>query len=256
MTASETGDGLRTTEISLQVIECLVELDGARTEEVAAQLGIAQSTAHRHLSSLREFGYVVKDGEVHRVGLKFLTVGGYARSRIPSFDLARDAVDKLAEQTGERAQFVVHEQGQRIFLYTRTGENAVRAEARIGRRGPLHPSAAGKAMLAQFPEEKVRAIVDRHGLEPVTENTITDIDELLAELEEIAERGVAYNREESTPELHAVGTPVLTSDGNVYGALSVSGPAYRLTDDALESDLSDVIRGLAHELELNIKYDN
>lgn len=256
MTAPDTGDGLRTTEISLQVIECLVELDGARTEEVAAYLDIAQSTAHRHLTSLRDFGYVVKEDEVHKVGLQFLTVGGYARSRIESFDLARDAVDKLAEQTGERAQFVVHEQGQRIFLYTRTGENAVRAEARIGRRGPLHPSAAGKAILSQFSEEKVQDIVDQHGLEPVTENTITDVDELFAELEEIEDQGVAYNREESTPGLHAVGTPVLTPEGDVYGALSVSGPAYRLTDDALESELSDVIRGLAHELELNIKYDS
>lgn len=245
---------LRTTKISLQVVECLKERNGGRVEEVSSHLDIAPSTAHRHLQTLRHFGYVVKRGDVYHVGLQFLTMGGYARDQIPSIDLARSAVDGLARQTGERAQFVAEEQGQRVFLYTASGENAVRAEAKIGRRGTLHSSAAGKAILAEFPEEKIRRIVDRYGLPAITENTITEYDELLKELDRIRDRDVAFNREESTPGLRAVATSVLSPNGAVFGALSVSGPADRFKGDRLESEFPDVVRGLAHELELNTKY--
>lgn len=246
---------LRTTKISLRVVECLKELDGGRVEEVADYLDIASSTAHRHLQTLRQFSYVVKRGDEYHVGLQFLTMGGYARDQIPSIDLARSAVDDIAAQTGERSQFLVEEQGRRVFLYTASGENAVRAEAKIGRRGPLHTSAAGKAILAEFPDKEIRRIVDRDDLPATTENTITEFDELMEELDQIRDRGVAFNWEESTPGLRAVATAVRAPDGTVFGALSVSGPAHRFEGDRFESEFPGIVRGIAHELELNMKYE-
>jgi DNA-binding IclR family transcriptional regulator len=191
---------------------------------------------------------------VYQLGFQFLTVAGVLKNREPEYALVEDVVQQLAAETGERAQFVVEEQGERVFLDTETGENAVKAEAQLGRRGPLHCSAAGKAILADLPEDYVQNIIEHRGLPAVTEKSITGPDELFAELEEIREQGVAFNREESTEALHAVGTSILKPDGTVLGGVSVSGPANRLSGERFDSEIPGLIRGLTQQFELNIKY--
>ena len=246
---------VKATETTLSVIDALEELDGGRVNEVADHLGIAASTAHRHLSTLYRNDYVTKEGDSYRLGFRFLTVGGHVQTGRPEYRLAETTVDGLAAETGERAQFLVEEHGYRIYLHTAAGERAVQTDSHVGKRGPLHCSAAGKAILAAFPESRVAEILDRHGLVALTPNTVTDREELLAELETVAERGYAYNREESTEGLHAVGTAVLAPEGTVIGGLSVSGPAHRLKGDRLRSTVPDLLLGAANELELNIEYD-
>jgi len=108
--------------------------------------------------------------------------------------MAEDIVEQLAEQTEERAQFIVEEHGRGVYLHTATGNHAVQVNSRLGRVKSLHNSASGKAILPQLPEERVEEIVDRWGLEASTENTITDYDELLAELELVRDRGVLQPR--------------------------------------------------------------
>ena len=256
MQETHAGSGVKTTETSLQIIEVLMETGSIRIEELADRLDIAPSTAHRHLQTLRRFGYVVESSGDYRLGLQFLTVGGHVRASRNAYDLAHDAVVELTEQTKERVQFLVEEQGQRVYLYTETGENAVRANAKIGRRGPLHCSAAGKAILAKLPVPRVESIIEEHGLPRVTENTITDPDVLFEELEAIREVGYAFNREESTLGLHAVAAPVTEIGDGVIGALSVSGPAHRLDGKRFTEEIPDLVRGVAQELDLNIKYSN
>lgn len=254
MTERQTGEVVRTTETSLKLVEALRKLDTARIDELGEELDIAPSTVYRHLKTLRKHGYVVKEADFYRLGLQFLTIGGYVRDRKGEYELAKEAAEDLAQQTQERVQFEVEEQGERVFIHTATGEHAVQAKGTIGRRGPLHCSAAGKAILAELPDPRVMEIIEQHGLESVTENTITDTDTLLNELEEIRERGIAFNFEESTIGLRAAAASVKTPDGEVLGALSVSGPAHRMEERRLKEEIPNTLRGLAQELELNIKY--
>jgi len=87
-----------------------------------------------------------------------------------------------------------------------------------------------------------------------TGSTITDKEELFAELETIRDRRYAFNRGEHIEGLRTVAAPVFDDDGNVFGALCVSGPANRLKDDRLEVELRDYLLGAVNELELNIAY--
>jgi DNA-binding IclR family transcriptional regulator len=254
MTDPDDTTPVRTTATSLEIVEVLVDLGEARIEDIAESLEIAPSTAHRHLQTLKTYGYVVNEKGTYKPGLQFLTVGGKLRASKPAFDLVKDSVYDLAKQTKERVQFEVEEQGERVFLFTDTGEHAVKADAKIGRRGPLHCSAAGKALLAEFPDSQVRYIIDQKGLPEITENTITETDELLEELKTIRQKGIAFNREESTAGLHAVASSVKGPNGELLGALSVSGPARRLSGQRFNTEIPDLVRGAAQELELNIEY--
>lgn len=245
---------VKATETSLEIIEALSDLEGGRINELANHLDLAPSTVHRHLSTLRNRNYVTKEGDTYVLGTQFLTLGGYIQDREYGYRLAKPKVEQLADQTDERAQFMVEENGQRIYIHTAVGEHAVRTDARIGKRGCLHCSAGGKAILAHLPEHRVEEIIEQWGLPSVTEHTITDRETLFEQLRQIRKREVAFNYEESTARLNAVGTAVKRPDGRVLGALSVAAPAHRFKGTRFKDEIPDLALGVANELELNIEY--
>ncbi|MDZ5809943.1 IclR family transcriptional regulator [Halorubrum sp. AD140] len=242
----------KTTETSLQVVDALQGTDGMTIGELSEYLGLAPSTAHRHLATLKKHGYVVREGDVYALGLRFLTIGGQIQRRVTAYPMIKEKVDALADETGERAQFLVEENGERVYLYTEVGQSAVQTGAHVGKRGALHTSAAGKAILAAYERDRVEQIVDAHGLD-AGHDGIGTREELFDELERIRERGYAFNRQETTAGVHAVGAAV-NAGGDVIGALSVSGPANRITDDRFTEALPERILGAVNELELHIEH--
>lgn len=244
----------KTTGTSLKIIETLRELDGGSLEELSEELGLSTSTVHRHLVTLQDYGYVVQEGNTYKVGLMFLTIGGYAQRQFDAYPAIKSTVDDFAAETGERTQFITNENGSRVYLYTSVGQSAVETGAQNGKRGPLHSSAAGKAILASLPESRVHEIIDSQGLPKTGKNTITDKSELFGELEAVNERGYAFNREETTDGVHAVGTVVTDSNDDVLGGLSVSGPARRLRGELLTDTLPRQLLSAVNELELHIQH--
>lgn len=241
-------------ERSYAILHALKELDGARVEEVSRALDTPQSTVHKHLATLEGLGYVTNDGGVYRVGLRYLNLGGFARSNREGYEQAIGIVDTIAAKTGERTQFVVEEHGRGVYLHTTAPEQAVQTERHMGKLRYLHSSAAGKAILASLPPAYVDEIVDEHGLPAETENTITDREALYDELDRIRERGVAFNYEESIEGLRAAGVAVELPDSRVLGSFSISGPARRLKGEFYQQELPDILLGHANELELKLAY--
>ncbi|MFC6767674.1 IclR family transcriptional regulator [Natrinema soli] len=245
---------VKATRTTFEIIETLAEADGGQITEIADELGLAKSTIHRHLATLEDLEYVVKDGDRYRIGFRFLELGEGTKKRTDTYQMASQKVKKIAEQTAERAQFVVEEHGKAVYVFGETGEHAVQTDSVIGKYRPLQSMAAGKAILAYLPEERVEEIIQQHGLPSLTENTITDEDELYEELEEIRERGYSINDQETIPGLRAIGVPIECPDGGVFGALSVSGPTHRVQGDRLEETIPNILLGTANELELDMKY--
>ena len=163
-------------------------------------------------------------------------------------------VDELSEETGERAQFVVEEHGYVRYVHTAAGDHAVYTDSGLGKGVGMHTTAAGKAILSRYPESAVRALLERRGLPPATENTITDEDALFEELAAIRERGVSFDDDEWIVGLRAVGVPVCGPDDDVLGALTVAGPTRRLKGPWFEEEIPDLLLGMANELELKIAY--
>lgn len=246
-----TVDSVRT---ALSVVQALQDRGGAGVSEVADALDLAPSTVHAHLKTLEREQFVAQEGEQYHVGLRFFDVGGQAATRRPVYEYAVEKVEKLAEMTGERAQFIVEEHGRGYYLTTASAEQDVPLIAQIGRQRPLHSSAAGKAILAAMPRERVEAIADRWGLPALTEHTITDEEALFAELERVREQGYALNDEETTKGLKAVGAAIEDSDGDVVGAVSLATPSNRMQNRETETDLANQVLGIANEIELNIHH--
>jgi len=237
----DTGRTLETTARSLEVIEAVRALGGARITELADHLDRNKSTVHNHLSTLRQHGYVVMDGDEYNLGLRFSNLGTYARNRKPAYRRARRLTDRLAEETGLDSDFIVEEHGRGVYLETEVDTEDPNILPHVGDRIYLHSAAAGKAILAEYPTEHVETIVDYWGTPRQTENTITDSDELFEALERVRERGYAFNRGENDRGVRAVGAAVRGSGGTIIGSASVSGPNYRMRGDWFERELPNTL---------------
>lgn len=247
-------DTVKTTNTVFTILEVLRERDGAQVTTVAEELDIAVSTAYRHLTTLSEEGYVIKEGCKYFPSMRFLRFGRYVRDRKHVYQLTEPKITELAEKTEERAEFMVEEYGRSVFVHRDTGDNAVQTDSGIGKFHPLHATAAGKAILAFLPEERVSEIYETHGLESFTDSTITDKESLFEELKTVREREVGFNDQEYINGLRAVGVPLKDDDENVVGAISVSGPTHRLKGEWYEEEIPDLLLGTTNEIELKISY--
>ncbi|WP_117362536.1 IclR family transcriptional regulator [Natrarchaeobaculum sulfurireducens] len=243
-----------TTETTFEIIELLKKRDGGRLSEIATELGLAKSTIHRHLSTLKDLEYVIQEDDVYRTGFRFLEIGEQTRTRCSEYQLAHEKVTALASETEERAQFITEEFGRGVYIFREIGEHAVQTDSEIGKRIPIHATAAGKAILASLPDSRVDEIIEQRGLPSLTKHTITSKSTLLKEIDEIREQGYSVNDQENTVGLRAVSVPVKYENGEPLGALSISGPTHRFQGELLEQTLPDLLLGTANELELNIQY--
>jgi len=248
------GNPVKTAERVFEVLHGLKELDGAGVSELADHLGVAKSTVSRHLSTLVDAEYVVRDDDEFNLGLKFTEMGQYALSRYGVMEYVQPLVDDLADKIDERSLFVVEEHGMGVYLRRGTGSHAVNTGSGPGTRRHLHSIASGKAILANLPLERVGEILDNRGLPSFTENTITDREELFEDLERIRETGIAFNREERIDGLNAVAAPVLGPEDEVIGSIGVSGPSHRMKGEWFTEEVADDVLGTANELEINLAH--
>lgn len=237
----------------LDLLEGLKELDGAQLTELAEHVGTTKSTAHNHLSTLRQRGYIVKDEDKYYLGYRFLKMGEETRYRTPLYEFARPELEKLAEEVEGLVNLCTEENGEAVYLYRKQGDPNIRFSTKAGDRTHMHCVGIGKAILAHLPRDRVTEIVDRHGLPKRTEQTITDRDELRAELEEIRDARVAFDDEEYGNGLRCVAAPVMGPDERVLGGISVSGPSSRLQGEYYRDELPELVKKAANIIELNIK---
>jgi len=245
---------VKTAETTLKILEELKDQNGATVTELTDEFPLSQSSIHNYLSTLLEKGYVVREGNEYRIGLRFLEFGGQARYREQLYRIAKDEITELAEETGELANLLVEENGRGIYLHREKGEQAVQTDSYTGHRVHLHNTALGKAVLANLPRERVDEIIDQHGLPATTEQTITDRDELYKELEHIREAGVAFDDEARLNGLRCVAVPILNNDDEVEGAISLSGPTSRFQGEYFRSEIPAKLDDAANVIELNITY--
>lgn len=236
------------------VIDFLIENDGAGVTEAAERIDRPLSTTHEYLSTLTELGYVIRDDDGYYVSSLHLSVGTKVRSQDRLYAAAKPEIDEFAAESGNNVVLLEEENGYGVTLYSVENDDSIRIQPRAGNRNYLHINAGGKAILASLPHERVAEIVDRVGLDAVTENTITDREALFEELETIREAGYAVSREEDIVGIHEIAIPIRVEDARNIGSILVYGPASELADERLTEELPEALRKLKNVLEFNLTY--
>ncbi|WP_380676529.1 IclR family transcriptional regulator [Salinigranum sp. GCM10025319] len=246
---------LQTVERATEVIRVLSELDGAGVSTVAERLDMSVSSAHSQLATLHETGYLIKEDGQYKLSYTFLLLGEYVRNSSALFQFGRPEADRLADETGHHVHLFTEERGLGVNIYESRGEHAGDYEyqsMKLQHREPLHVTASGKAILASMDRTEVRAILNRHGLEQYTENTITDEQTLFEELDRIQEQGYAVNNEEEIRGFRAVAAPVQANSGTVIGSISVAGPARLFDNREFIGEFSENVVDAANMIQVSI----
>lgn len=216
---------------------------GISIRDLSELVGLPKGTTHRLLSSLAYFGYVRQDPKSrdYFLGLKLLELGQVI---LGQFDLRRYAephLRTLANRTCETVHLVVLDREEIVYIDKLEGDqnpSGLKMASRIGSRNPVHSSAVGKAILASFPEEEVNRFLRKKNLPRRTDNTLTDPVQFKEHLKGVRRRGYAVDNEENEVGIRCVGAPIFDQSRRAVAALSISGPAFRITLERIEESLS------------------
>lgn len=247
------------TKHTLEICEEVARSDGITLAELVDSLDMPKSTVYDHLRTLSELNYVVRNDDGYRIGLKFLKLGGRRRRDMSLYQTAKPELKELADKTGEHVTLVVEEYGMGILLETIMGSKAVEVFAPDGTRTYLHTTAPGKAILAHMPQDRVSSVLDTYGggerLPGFASETVTDPEELFEELNEIRERGYAFDVNESLDGMRGVAAPIIRPDDkSVAGAISVYGPVNRTDTTEFEEEIPELLLQTTNVVEVNLTY--
>ena len=244
---------VRSVGTAFDIVELLVKRGSADLSTISAELDLPKSTAHDHLSTLRQRGYAGKENGEYKANLRFLELGGQIRDNLDVFQVAEPELQKVANETGEHTSLMIEENEYGIYAYTAPGEHLQQVRVPVGTHSPLYASAPGKAILASMNPERRDRIIAKYPLKSITENTITETDELYDELETIQEREYALDYEEGQKGLQGIAKPLISrDDGDVLGAISVYGPSGQANMDYLQGEvlkaLERAVNVIEHEM--------
>lgn len=235
-------DGQSVLEKASKVLECFIRdgRDSLGFIELLEGTRISRASLHRTLAEMTENGFLVQDGrrESYRLGPLLRSAAALAAAVATVPTIARGHMERLRDQ---RRETVVLAELHDVFVVPvlrADGLHEMRMNQEVGRRYPAHAGATGKVLIAHLPAEERRALLERLELEPLTETTVTDRDRLEADLDEIAEAGVAVTLGERVTDAVAVAAAVFDAQGAAVAAVTISGIASRyeparLIDDAV-----------------------
>lgn len=234
VTASQPRSGAQAVERALAVLRCVEgDDDGVGITELAQRTGLTVSTTHRLARTLTEAGLLHQDPRTERYQLgPALVVLGEKAARRLGYQHALPLLEELAAATGESINLGIRAGNEVRVVLDVVSRQPLRFNQESGSRVPMHVSAMGKCLLANAGDIDAQ-IAGLGDLVRATHRTITDRDQLRAELELVRRRGWALNDEERNPGVRAIAAPVPAPNGGALGAIAIQGPTIRLTDDRL-----------------------
>jgi IclR family transcriptional regulator, KDG regulon repressor len=202
--------------------------------EIAARSGLAKSTAHRLLRTLELRGFVARNP----------TSGGY-RPGLKNFrgfhggPLVHRALSDLAGRSGETANLGALVGFMVLYVDRADSPQALRWQLGVGERVPAHCSGLGKAILAHVSADAVERLLPPR-LDALTSKTITDRRAFIENLAETRRRGYAVDDEEFMEGVRCVAMPIIGPGGEAVAAVSISGPAFRITENVIRSETASL----------------
>ena len=231
------------------LLELMADAGGTLAlSQLANQSGLPLPTIHRLLRTLVELGYVRQESSRQYVlGPRLIRLGDTSSKMLSVW--ARPHLAKLVDELGESANLAMLDGDEIVYMAQAQSRHSMRMFTEVGRRVEPHCTAVGKAIMAHMSRDEVREILKRSGMSRHTDTTITDPDEFAAQLIWSAEHGYAVDEGEQETGVRCVAVAIPDTSSRL--ALSVSGPAGRVTDQLIERAvplLTEVGKALSADL--------
>lgn len=246
---------IQSIERAAAVMRCFTEHEPELTlTELSRRVQLPKSTVARILAALQREGFVGKSENTgrYRLGVGLISLAGVALGRLDVRGAAYNFLEELVQRTQESASVSVPDGAEAVIILHMPSPKPVRYVNWIGRRLPLHCTASGKVLLSGMNDER-RARVSARPLRRYTGRTIVERAALEVELERVRAEGIALAHEEHEQGYSAIAAPIRNLDGDVVGAISISGPSFRLPVETLLG-FSEALKDTAMKVSAEMGY--
>ena len=241
---------------ALDVLECVSEAAGSplTAAEIAKRCGMSRPTTYRLLTTLQSRGYIANNEHEYTLGSKILSLSGTLLASFNLHAMSYPFLRELSRMSGETTYISILDGTEILYINKVESTQAVHSNCTIGSRNHLYCSSMGKAILAFLPSGERDTILEQISpLKAFTPNTITERDALLNELDRVRGQGYAIDDIEGEDNVRCVGAPILDHVGRPFAAMSLSGPAFRLSVEDLHK-LSSLVVDVTQRISRQMGY--
>lgn len=231
---------IESVDNALRVLLMFRDHKQLRLSDVAVELDVAHSTAHRLMAMLTYRGFVqrVDSSKEYCAGPDLLEVGLNVVRTLDLRTAVRPSLERLGAELGETVHLAVLEGAEVRYLDAVESDKSLRVAPRTGRLMPAHCTSLGKALLAELTVEQLHELYPNEELVGSSALSITSRSLLDVELAKVREQGFAANHEESEEGVESIGVPVRNVSGRAVAALSVSAPLTRWSPESRRAALA------------------
>lgn len=255
------GETVQAVTRALSLLEILAREDQPLSiSEIAKKSGLKLTTAHRLLNTMMNRGFVEQDQTTlqYRLGIKAFEVGNAALIGNDLRTIARPYLRRLMEQINETTNLAVLDGTEVVYVDQLESTNIVIVKmfARVGSRGPAYCTGTGKVLLAGLQDVELRKRFAKVQFTKFTNRTITNIEDLIEALNQIRRDCYALDYSERDEGVTCVAAPIRNFEGRVYAAISVSGPAPRMTASRIKAEILPAVLLAAAGISERLGYRN
>jgi IclR family transcriptional regulator, KDG regulon repressor len=220
--------------------------------EISNEVGLHKSTAHRLLNSLKDRGYIEKTEttNLYRLGLGFIELSSLYLNKVELKTEAEPYLRNLSQELGRTVYLAMLQDKEVVYIDKYEQFNSLRKYSVIGRRRPLYSTSLGKALLFDRRAEEIRDILADVKLKRYTDNTITDLETLIAEINASRERGFSRDNSEMDAGEQCIGAPVYDYRNSVIAAISVAWKGDFTTFD--EEKVAALVKDTAERVSMRL----
>lgn len=233
---------IQTTKNSFLILQSIADGGGATLAELDDDVHLSKGAIYNHLATLEEVGIIVKRGDTYCLSLGAFQYGESARKTLPGAEVARKKLWNLADTTGEFAALVVREDDAGVVMDIAAGQLTDTIWLTAGEELPLHSTAAGKVILSQMPEGRIRDLCSKS-------DDDVDCNALVQEIGTVRAQGIAFSRGKYHDDRYSVAAPVVNSDKDLVYVVTLIGPKARLSGKSLQQDVAGLVVSTANEIQ-------
>jgi DNA-binding IclR family transcriptional regulator len=243
----------------IKAVEVLEELakseDGLGVTEISNRLNYGVSATYHLLNTLKQCNIIEQDKKTkkYRIGFELFRICGMAKRQNALASLAQPYLDKLREMVGETSNLVVLDGNEVIYIAQSESTKLLKLFTQLGAKVPFYCTGGGKAILSYQPKKVQDLVLNNTNFIKFTGNTLSDINELVRELDIIRQQGYAMDNEEREEGVTCIAAPVFDCYGEAIASISISGPTYRLKEKGITTIIKNVT-DTAKELSESLGY--
>lgn len=228
---------------------------GVKLKEVSNVLGLGSSTVFYLISTLVETGFIKQNNGKYQLGSKNLMLGNIYLENMSIYKIALPVIEELLEKINENIDCVLYENDEIYFLIRMESTHSVKPTKLATSVKNAHATALGKLFLSTMPKEKLNDFVKKNcSLEKFTKNTITNLNDLNAELDKIRENRYALDIEGAGTGVNCIAVPIYSHEGKIIASIVASAPSQRFSKD-IENQILTLLKNSATLISNELGYN-